>query len=63
MKARSMHSVAAAIAVVATILELWAPGQALQWAGLFGLAFIVSLWSIVEAVHRCANALEKDAGR
>jgi hypothetical protein len=54
------NAFAISIAAFAAFLAWVAPGQAAVASfGLLGLAFIICLGGLTDAIKRCANALEK----
>ena len=59
MRALVMYRIAFGLAAFATVLAWLAPGQATTLTfALLGLALIVCFGALVEAIYRCADALE-----
>jgi hypothetical protein len=59
MKPRSMYGYAYWLAGAAVPLAFLLPGQMVGWFTLCALALIMCLGSLIEAVNRCAAALER----
>ena len=59
MKARSMYGYAYWLAGAVVPLGFMLPGQMVGWFALCALALVMCLGSLIEAVNRCADALER----